>query len=87
MRDSDGRNAPHPDRPLAVLAKLYAEGEMDATEAAAFEERLAGDQAARDALCQAVQHSRSLAGLAPSTPHPGYRERVRARLGNRPGWS
>lgn len=81
MRDGDG-----PDRPLPVMARRYAEGEMDATEAAAFEERLAGDQAARDALCQAVQHSRVLAALAPSTPHPGYRERVRARLGNRPGW-
>src|SRR5262245_49426408 len=65
---------------LAALALLYACGEMDEPAAAAFERRLGEDQAAREALCQAVELNRDLAGLAALAPDPAYRGRVRRRL-------
>jgi hypothetical protein len=68
---------------LAFRALLYASGEMDPAEAAAFEARLGEDQAAREALCQAVQVAH--AGLQPLRPDPAYRERVRQRVQQRPG--
>ena len=45
---------------LTNLALLYSTGELDEIEAADFERRLAEDQAARDALCQAVIASEDL---------------------------
>ncbi len=66
--------------PLACQALLYAGGELPPAEAAAFEQRLANDQAARDALVLAVGLARPLDGR-PATPDPAYRDRVRKRLG------
>jgi hypothetical protein len=63
-------------------ALLYATGRLSPVEAQAFEQRLAEDQEARDALCRAVELAHSLAGR-PAAPRPDYRERVRQRLGNR----
>ncbi len=64
---------------LDLQALLYACGEMGADETSAFEARLGCDQAAREALAEAV------ASLPPlfdnARPHPRYRAGVRARLG------
>ncbi|MBY0524479.1 MAG: hypothetical protein K2R98_13820 [Gemmataceae bacterium] len=68
---------------LSVQALLYASGEMEAAEAAAFEQRLGEDQAAREALCQAVEFATLASGQAPPTPDPAYRDRVRATLRQR----
>jgi hypothetical protein len=67
---------------LMLLALLYTGDELDEQEKAAFEGRLGHDQAARDALAQAVQVSLLLTS-APG-PDPAYREKVRQRL--RPSW-
>jgi hypothetical protein len=73
-----------PDRDaLALQALLYAGGELSGDEAAAFERRLADDQAARDALVQAVQLALPLAD-APPRPDPAYRAVVKQRLHG--GW-
>jgi len=61
---------------LVLKAMLYAAGELDPDESAAFELRLAEDQAARDALCQAVE----LTQLDDAGPDPAYRSQVRHRL-------
>jgi hypothetical protein len=74
------------DTALAFQAFLYASGEMDGPEAALFETRLGEDQAARDALCQAVQLSYPQAGPFSLQPDPAYREQVRRRVQRRPGW-
>jgi anti-sigma-K factor RskA len=66
-----------------MLALLYASGELDGPAAAAFEERLADDQAARDALCDAVRLQRAMTGHGELLPDPAYRDRVIHRL--RPG--
>jgi len=68
---------------LALLAHLYAGGELPAPEAALFEQRLSQDQAARDALAEAVWMSAVLYGGEPR-PDPAYRQQVRDRL--RPTW-
>ncbi len=65
---------------LDALALLYATGEMDPKDAAAFERLLGADQRAREALALAVELARTLDGLATPTPCPAYRERVRRRL-------
>jgi anti-sigma-K factor RskA len=74
---------PPTDEMLALQALLYASGELEEAEAVAFEERLADDQAARDALCQAVQLTETLAGNPEVRPNPAYRARVRRRLRQR----
>lgn len=66
---------------LVLKAMLYASGELDPTETAAFELRLGEDQAARDALCQAVQLTSGVTG--PAAPDPAYRSHVRQRLRQR----
>jgi anti-sigma-K factor RskA len=71
---------------LPVLALLYATGELDAAEAAAFERRLGEDQSAREALCQAVQLAQAMAGLETPLPRLAYRERVRQELRGRSSW-
>lgn len=68
---------------LILKAMLYASGELDADEAAAFELRLGEDQAARDALCQAVELTQSLTPEEPAGPDPAYRSQVRQRLRQR----
>jgi anti-sigma factor RsiW len=65
---------------LAMEALLYASGELAEEERAAFEQRLGEDQAAREALCQAVQLSQALRGERPAAPDQSYRGRVRRRL-------
>ncbi len=65
---------------LDALALLYANGEMDPTDAAAFERVLGEDQRAREALSLAVELSRTLDGLPTPTPNPEYRGQVRQRL-------
>lgn len=71
--------------PLAFQALLYASGELPEAEAAAFERRLGEDQAARDALCLAVQFCPGLHGGPPVTPDSTYRDQVRQRLRARRG--
>jgi anti-sigma-K factor RskA len=73
MRSEAGDN-------LDALALLYANGEMDAAQAAEFEYLLGEDQRAREALCQAVELARTLDGLPTPTPNPAYRTRVHQRL-------
>ncbi|HKB38130.1 MAG TPA: hypothetical protein VKD72_16910 [Gemmataceae bacterium] len=68
---------------LALQAFLYASAELDDEQRAAFEQLLGQDQAARDALAQAVPLTLSPASPAPR-PDPAYRQRVRDRL--RPVW-
>ena len=68
---------------LALQAYLYASGELSEPERAAFEERLAVEQSAREALANAVQLSAALQGESPR-PDPSYRDRVRQRL--QPAW-
>lgn len=71
---------------LAFQALLYASGEMTETEAAGFEARLGEDQAAREALCGAVQLVCAQSGLAALRPDPAYREQVRLRVQPRRGF-
>jgi hypothetical protein len=70
----------------ANRAFLYASGEMDATETAAFERRLGEEQPLREALCRAVELTRTLEGLLPVAPPLAYRQRVRQRLLSAGGW-
>jgi anti-sigma-K factor RskA len=65
---------------LEALALLYANGELEGEERAGFEGRLAADQSARDALCQAVELAATLSGRAPRQPDAAYRSAVRDRL-------
>ncbi|MBI1916768.1 MAG: hypothetical protein HYS12_18840 [Planctomycetes bacterium] len=64
---------------LALQAFLYASAELDDPEREVFERLLGQDQAAREALAQAVQLTLSAAGPAPR-PDPAYRRCVRDRL-------
>ncbi len=73
------------DEALMSAALLYAGGEMSGAEAAAFEVRLAEDQAAREALAAAAGLLGTLANGRPLRPDPAYRRRVAARLCPRPG--
>jgi hypothetical protein len=75
---------PTPGDALAVQAFLYANGDLDGPAQAAFEDRLAVDQATRDALAQAVPLLSVLGGKLPPRPDPAYRQRVRDRLQG--GW-
>jgi len=77
MRDTPG---PGPDEGLLYQAVLYAGGELEAHAAEAFEKRLESDQAARDALCRAVELAQ-----APAGPGAAYRAAVRRRL-RPPAW-
>jgi hypothetical protein len=80
MRETNPGHEPSSGEVLAFQALLYASGELDPSEALAFETRLAEEQGAREALCQAVQLSQVLRGEAPARPDPAWRERVRQRL-------
>jgi hypothetical protein len=71
---------------MNLQAFLYANGELEGAEAAAFEKRLAEDQAAREALCQAVSLSLTLNHQRKIGPDPSYRDRVRQRLRRSGGW-
>jgi anti-sigma-K factor RskA len=78
MLDPSVTNSPFR-QDLDVQAFLYANGELDGTEAVRFERRLAEEQAAREALSEAVLLCQP-PGTATAAPDPGYRERVRRRL-------
>lgn len=82
MRD-DFSARPAGEDDLVLKALLYVSGELDATEVEAFEKRLGEDQAARDALCRAVELTQPLAPTAWPGPHPAYRLRVCHRLRQR----
>jgi hypothetical protein len=75
------------DSNLAWQALLYASGELDAGPAAAFEERLGNDQAAREALSLAAQLAVGPGARPALRPDPDYRDAVRRRLRERErGW-
>jgi hypothetical protein len=65
---------------LGFQAMLYAGGQLDEEDAKAFEHRLADDQAAREALCQAMQVLEPVDVPSALRPDPGYRQKVRAQL-------
>lgn len=66
--------------PLVWQALLYAVGELEPATEAEFENRLAGDQQARESLCHAAQLLAAMDVIAPLRPNPEYRQAVRARL-------
>jgi hypothetical protein len=80
MPDPIGSPNSSPGELLAFQALLYAGGELDGEEAREFETRLASDQAAREALCQAVQVSSALGGVTATRPSPAWRAQARRRL-------
>ena len=67
---------------LALQALLYASGELEGEELAVFEHRLGQEQAARDALAQAVELTLTMSG-EPAGPDPALRQRIRHRLRQR----
>ncbi|MDY3553599.1 hypothetical protein R5W24_002702 [Gemmata sp. JC717] len=69
-----------PDPALQSTALRYAAGDLGPAEVATFEERLAFDQDARDAVAEAVRLS--AAALGQSAPKPGaaFRAGLRERL-------
>jgi hypothetical protein len=71
---------PPADAELAVTALRYAAGDMDSLEAEGFEIRLADDQAARDALAEAVRLSAAASGAPTPTPDPLRKQAVTERL-------
>lgn len=88
MRDpisgATGRPTGPADTDLALLALRYAAGELTPAGAEAFEYRLAADQAARDALAEAVRLSAAASGLPAPAPDPLVRQAVREKL--HPTW-
>jgi hypothetical protein len=79
MRDPNCTDPPA-DAALAVTALRYAAGDMTPADAEMFEARLADDQAARDALAEAVRLSAAASGLPAPTPDPLVRAAVAERL-------
>ncbi|MFO0852119.1 MAG: hypothetical protein U0871_26675 [Gemmataceae bacterium] len=65
---------------LALTALRYAAGELPATEAAVFDAQLAVDQAARDALEEAIRLSAAALGRPAPAPDPLARSAVLDRL-------
>jgi len=77
----------HPEPALQTTALRYAAGDLTPGEASAFEEQLAANQDARDALSEAVRLSAAALGQLPPTPHHSFRVAMRDRLtGWYPGW-
>lgn len=73
----------HPEPTLQATALRYAAGDLAAAESDAFEARLGHDQAARDALAEAVRLSAAALGQEPPAPHRSFRAAIRERLS---GW-
>jgi hypothetical protein len=72
---------------LQNTALRYAAGDLNEEETVAFEERLANDQDARDALSEAVRLSAAALGQAPPAPHASFRLAIHERLlGWCPNW-
>jgi len=77
----------HPEPALQTTALRYAAGDLAPGEASAFEEQLAANQDARDALSEAVRLSAAALGQLPPAPHHSFRAAMRDRLtGWYPGW-
>src|SRR5438105_3935852 len=71
---------------LEATALRYAASDLSSGEAAAFEERLAGDQSAREALAEAVRHSAAALGQQSPTPDRSFRALIHERLRPLRGW-
>jgi hypothetical protein len=72
---------------LQSLALRYAAGELTSCDSEAFEARLATDQAARDALSEAVRLSAAALGQPSPAPTTCLRATIRERLlGWSPAW-
>ena len=71
---------PSPTDDLALTALRYAAGELPAAEAAAFEARLAADQAAREALGEAIRLSAAALDRPAPAPDPLSARRSGTRL-------
>ncbi len=69
-----------PENNLQTLALRYAARDLTPSELAAFEEQLATDQTARDALAEAVRLSAQAIGQEPPKPQAACRALLRARL-------
>ncbi len=73
-----------PERPtqpeLTYLALCYAAGELSALDASLFEERLAGDSAAREALVEALRLAQVAQGEPVTRPDSLRKEAVRERV-------
>ena len=67
-------------RLLQSMALRYAAGDLDATDAAAFENRLANDQDTREALSEAVRLSAAALGQKPPVPSTSLRRLIEERL-------
>jgi hypothetical protein len=72
------------DTDLALLALRYAAGVLPPAEVESFESRLGTDQAARDALAEAVRLSAAASGMPAPAPDPLVRVAATERL--RPTW-
>lgn len=68
------------DPTLQATALRFAAGDLSPAESEAFEARLATDEAAQDALAEAVRLSAAAIGQAAPAPHRSFRDRVRARV-------
>src|SRR5687768_12542449 len=76
-----------PDPTLQATALRFAADDLPPEEAATFGARLATDEAAQDALAEAVRLSAKALGQAPPAPHRSFRTLVRERLrGVRRAW-
>jgi hypothetical protein len=72
---------------LQTLALRYAARDLNNNETEAFENRLASEQVARDALSEAVRLSAAALGQSPPAPHSSFRAVIRERLLSwSPGW-
>jgi hypothetical protein len=69
---------------LSLTALRYAAGDLDSVDEAAFEQTLAADPAAQDALCEAVRLSAAAAGQPEPRPDSLSQSVVAERL--RPTW-
>jgi len=68
------------DPTLQATALRYAAGDLPPDESESFELLLATDEAAQDALAEAVRLSAAAIGQAPPAPTPSFRDRVRDRV-------
>ncbi|AWM41262.1 hypothetical protein GobsT_01170 [Gemmata obscuriglobus] len=69
-----------PDPALQSTALRYAAGDLGPAEVATFEERLAFDQEARDAVAEAVRLSAAAFGQSAPKPGAAFRAGLRERL-------
>src|SRR5262249_62395926 len=77
-------DATHGPEDLTLKALLYWEDELPEVEAEEFQKHLATDQAAQQALANAVELAHALAGRTSPRPDPAYRRRGRGRVARTP---